>query len=80
MQFHPYLRAIFSGTRNAFDELKNRWAWGGFVTRGLKRTSIMVHLNALFYNWWSLFARLIEPGSRQEAKTSRPLMMEGEAE
>ena len=64
---------------NAFDELKNQWGWGGFVTRDLKRTGIMVRLNALFYNWWSLFVRLIEPESRREAKTSRPLLMDGVA-
>lgn len=64
-------------TENAFDELKNRWGWGGFVTQDLNRTRIMVRLNALFYNWWSLFVRMIEPDSRREARTSRPQMMEG---
>ncbi len=64
-------------TENAFDELKNQWGWGGFVTQDLNRTRIMVRLNALFYNWWSLFVRMIDPDSRREARTSRPQMMEG---
>ena len=64
---------------NAFDELKNQWGWDGFVTQDLNRTRIMVRLNALFYNWWSLFVRMIDPESRREARTSRPQMMEGVA-
>ena len=64
---------------NAFDELKNQWGWGGLVTRNLKRTRIMVRLNALFYNWWSLFVRLIDLESRLEARTGRPLLMDGVA-
>ena len=63
----------------AFDELKNQWGWGGFVTRDFKRTRIMVRLNALVYNWWSLFVRMLDPECRREAKTSRPLMMQGVA-
>ena len=62
---------------NLLDELKNQWGLGRFVTRALKRTRIMVCLNALFYNWWSLFVRLIDPESRREARTSRSLMMDG---
>ncbi len=45
------------------------------MTQDLDRTRIMVRLNALFYNWWSLFVRVIDPESRREAKTSRPQMM-----
>lgn len=63
--------------RGAFDELKNQWGWGGFVTRDLNRPRIMVRLNALFYNWWSLLVRMIDPDSRREARTSRPQMVEG---
>ena len=66
-------------SENAFDELKNQWGWGGFVTRDFKRTRIMVRLNALIYNWWSLFVRMLDPECRREAKTSRPLMMQGVA-
>jgi hypothetical protein len=31
---------------------------------------------ALIYNWWSLFARLINPDKHHEAITSRPLMLQ----
>ena len=62
---------------NLLDELKNQLGLGRFLTRALKRTRIMVCLNALFYNWWSLFVRLIDPESRREARTSRSLMMDG---
>ena len=34
-------------------------------------------MNALFYNWWSLFVRLISPEARREAQTSRPKMLAG---
>ena len=46
------------------------------MTQDLSRTRIMVRVNALFYNWWSLFVRMIDPESRREARTSRPQMME----
>ena len=62
---------------NAVDEMKNQWGWGGFVTQDLKRTRIMARMNALFYNWWSLFVRLISPEARREAQTSRPTMLAG---
>jgi hypothetical protein len=62
-------------SENAFDELKNQWGWGGFVTQDLKRCRIMANLTALFYNWWSLFSRLCIPGKRHEAITGRPLLM-----
>ena len=62
---------------NAADEMKNQWGWGGFVTQDLKRTRIMARMNALFYNWWSLFVRLISPEARREAQTSRPTMLAG---
>ena len=64
---------------NAFDELKNHWGWGGFVTHDLKRTQITARIVALVYNWWSLFVRLIDPETSREAITSRPLMLEGVA-
>ncbi len=62
---------------NAFDELKNQWGWGGFVTQDLGRTAIMARLNALVYNWWSLFVRMSDGESRREARTRRPQMMDG---
>jgi len=61
---------------NNFDELKNQWGWSGFVTQDLKRSRIMARCIALIYNWWSLFARLIDPSKHSEAITSRPLMLQ----
>ena len=62
---------------NAVDEMKDQWGWGAFVTQDLKRTRIMARMNALFYNWWSLFVRLISPEARRDAQTSRPTMLAG---
>lgn len=61
---------------NCFDELKNQWGWGGFTTHDLHRCQIISRLVALVYNWWSLFARLINPDQHHEAITSRPLMLQ----
>lgn len=61
---------------NCFDELKNQWGWGGFTTKDLKRCRIISRLVALVYNWWSLYARLINPEKHHEAITSRPLMLQ----
>ncbi len=65
---------------NAFDELKNHWGWGGFVTHDLKRCRLMARTVALIYDWWSLFARLAEPDRHTEAITSRPLLLHAVAE
>ena len=61
---------------NCFDELKNQWGWGGFTTRDLHRCRIISRLIALVYNWWSLYARLVNPDKHHEAITSRPLMLQ----
>jgi Transposase DDE domain group 1 len=60
---------------NAFDELKNQWGWGGFVTQDLHRCRLSAKAVALAYNWWSLFVRLAHPEARREAITSRPWLM-----
>ncbi|MFA7062410.1 MAG: transposase [Pedobacter sp.] len=60
---------------NCFDELKNQWGWGGYITQDLQRCRIISRLVALVYNWWSLFVRLANPDIHQEAITSRPLML-----
>ena len=60
---------------NVFDELKNQWGWGGFTTRDLKRGRLMARMQALVYDWWTLFARLIDPMRHSEAITSRPLLL-----
>lgn len=66
-------------SENHFDELKNQWGWGGFVTQDLKRSQIMARIIAQVYNWWTLFARWIDPEKHAEAITSRPLMLYGVA-
>ena len=60
---------------NSFDELKNQWGWGGYTTQDLGRCQIMARINALVYNWWSLFVRLAIPSRHAEAITSRPLLL-----
>jgi hypothetical protein len=64
---------------NNFDELKNQWGWGGFVTKDLLRCQIAARNIALVYNWWSLFVRLADPSKRREAITSRPMLLEAVA-
>jgi Transposase DDE domain group 1 len=64
-------------SENVFDELKNQWGWGGFVTQDLLRSQITARIVAQVYNWWSLFTRLADPGKRREAITSRPLLLYG---
>ena len=62
---------------NNFDEIKNQWGWGGFVTQKLKPCRLMARMIALVYNWWSLFVRLAEPNKHLEAIVSRPLLLHG---
>jgi hypothetical protein len=61
---------------NAFDELKNQWGWGGYTTKDIKRCRLMAGFVALFYNWWNLFVRLVDPDHHREAITSRPLLLQ----
>ena len=60
---------------NIFDELKGHWGWGGFTTRDLARCQLVARAVALIYDWWSLYARLIDPEHHREAITSRPLLL-----
>ena len=62
---------------NNFDEIKNQWGWGGFVTQKLKPCRLIARMIALIYNWWSLFVRLAEPDKHYEAIVSRPLLLHG---
>jgi hypothetical protein len=66
-------------SENHFDELKNQWGWGGFVTQDLKRSQIMARITAQIYNLWTLFVRWLDPERHAEAITSRPLMLYGVA-
>src|SRR5271170_996840 len=65
---------------NIFDELKNQWGWGGFVTQDLARCRLAARMVALFYDWWNIFVRLAEPDWHREAITSRPLLLHAIAE
>ena len=60
---------------NVFDEIKNQWGWGGYMTQDIKRCRIIARLIALVYNWWNIFARLARPDQHMEAITSRPLLL-----
>ena len=62
---------------NVYDELKNQWGWGGFMTRDLHRCQVAARNVGLVYNWWSLFVRCAEPKRPREAITSRPLLLCG---
>ncbi len=62
-------------SENGFDELKNQWGWGGYVTQDLKRCQFMAKIVALVYNWWNIFARLANPNKHMEAITSRPMLL-----
>jgi hypothetical protein len=60
---------------NAYDELKNQWGWGGFMSQDLLRCQVAARNVALIYNWWSLFVACAEPTRGREALTSRPLLL-----
>lgn len=64
-------------SENAYDELKNQWGWGGFMTRDILRCQVAARNVALIYNWWSSFVRCAEPKRPREAITSRPLLLCG---
>ena len=64
---------------NGFDELKNRWGWGGYTTQDLERCNLSARAVALVYNWWSWYVRLAHPKTRLEAITSRPMLLSGVA-
>jgi hypothetical protein len=60
---------------NIFDEMKNQWGWGGFTTHDLARCRLAARMLALFYDWWNIFVRLVDPNLHREAITSRPLFL-----
>jgi len=62
---------------NIFDERNNQWGWSGFTTQDLARCQLMARINALVFNWWSLYTRLALPGKHTEATTSRPMLVHG---
>ncbi len=48
---------------------------GGFTTHDLARCRLAARLLALFYDWWTIFVRLVDPSLHREAITSRPLFL-----
>lgn len=62
---------------NVFDEIKNHWGWGGFTSRTFAVTQAVAVINALVYNWWSIFCRLVDPAHHREAITTRPTLLHG---
>ena len=62
---------------NNFDEIKNQWGWGGFVTHKIKPCRLLTRVIALIYHWWSLFVRLAKPDKHFEAIVARPLLLHG---
>src|SRR5271166_4287866 len=44
-----------------FHEYRNQWGWGGFTTHDLARCRLAARLLALFYDWWTIFVRLVDP-------------------
>ena len=59
---------------NVFDEMKNRWGWGGFTVRSLAQTALFAGLSVIAANLWNVFTRLCDDGTHREAATSRPLL------
>ncbi len=64
---------------NGFDELKNKWGWGGYTTQDLECCKLSAREVALICNWWSRYVRLAHPKARPEAITSRPMLFSGVA-
>ena len=60
---------------NDFDEYKNQYGWGGFVTKDLKPCRAMARLIAIVANWWNVFCRLADGDRHLEPTTSRPMYM-----
>ncbi len=66
-----------ANAENIFDEMKNQWGWSGFTTQDVARCQLMARINALIFNWWSLYPRLALPGRHTEATTSRRMLVYG---
>ena len=60
---------------NNFDEYKNQYGWGGFVTKDLKPCRTIARLIAIVANWWNVFCRLADGDRHLEPATSRPMYM-----
>jgi hypothetical protein len=78
----PALVALYrerGDAENPFDELKNQWGWAGFTTQDLDRCQVTARFIAQIYNWWSLYARLVDRERHREAVTTRPELLGGVA-
>jgi len=78
----PALVALYrerGDAENPFDELKNQWGWAGFTTQDFARCQVTARLIAQIYNWWSLYARLVDREKHREAVTTRPELLGGVA-
>lgn len=60
---------------NNFDEYKNQYGWGGFVTKDLMPCRAIARLIAIVANWWNIFCRLADGDKHHEPTTSRPMYM-----
>jgi hypothetical protein len=58
-----------------FRRVEEPMGWGGFVTQDLALCRLAARMIVLFYDWWSIFVRLVEPDRHLEAITSRPLLL-----
>ena len=79
-RFHSLLQAGLSRRiGHPLDELKNQWGWAGFTTQDIDRCQVTARLIAQIYNWWSLYARLVDTEKHREAVTTRPELLGGVA-
>lgn len=60
---------------NNFDEYKNQYGWGGFVTKDLKPCRAIARLIAIVANWWNIFCRLADGDRHLGPTTSRSMYM-----
>ena len=58
-----------------FDEYKNQYGQGGFVTEDLKPCRAIARLIDIVANWWNIFCRPEDGDRRLEPTTSRPMCM-----
>lgn len=62
-------------SENPHDQLKNQQALGGFTSDSLDTTRMAMILVALFHNWWTIFARAVDPDKTTEQITGQPAII-----
>ena len=62
-------------SENPNDQIKNQQAIGGFTSDSLETTRLAMTLAALFHNWWTIFARCIDPEKTTEQITGQPAII-----